>query len=109
VAYEMQVLFVIIALVVLWCGLGDGWLARMPGGYWWTEHAHLVVLCLLPLSWGWWVVPFWAFGVYAYADDFYQHRRRIRPGEENYRSPLHLWAWYTLRLDKVYEWLGIDR
>ena len=101
--YALQFAVVGGLFILFRLGFENGWLAKMPGPAW-IEHGHLILLLLIPYF-HWSVVIIWVFGIIAYIDDAYQHRRRT--WDANYRSPLHMFAWYTLRFDKLFSWLGI--
>jgi len=104
--YVFQAALVLTLLALFRLGFADKWLVPMPGPAW-AEHGHGIVLCLIPYV-HWSVLVLWAVGLFLYIDDFYQHRRRTYEGQENYRTPFHLWAWYTLRVNKLFNWLGIE-
>ena|SRR3990167_518115 len=98
--WYLQSLIVVAGLGLFHWGFEKEWLVRMPGS--WVEHGYLLVLLLLPLHW--YTLPFMLFGIVAYLDDFQQHYRRAH-GEPNYRSPLHLWGWYTVG-EPLKNWLA---
>lgn len=112
----IRLTIVIIAIGYFQAGLRSGRLAVMPGSRL-NEHGHLVVLLLFP-----WpeylplqiiVALIYLCGTICYADDYYQHHMRTLPGQENYRSPLHLWGWYTVgeplkRWLSRHTWKGFD-
>ena len=107
--WYLQLFIVLVGLGVFQLGLYLGKLEVMPGSRL-VDHAHFLILILLPFSW--YTMPLMLFGIVAYVDDFQQHYRRAH-GEPNYRSPLHLWGWYTAGeplknwLAK-YVWRGFD-
>jgi hypothetical protein len=112
--YWIQVAVVVSLLLIFQLGLQFRILAVMHGSRL-VEHAHLVVVGLIPLppgwlpDWWWWTLTIllvltWLFALIAWIDDTRQHwiRAHRDPG---YRSRLHEWGWFSVGVP-VRDWLA---